>query len=164
VIRIVSMRPRHLGAVLRIENELFPEPWSESLYRSELAQRAGRAYLVAKEGRMVLGYIGVLFAPGEAHVATIAVTQCAQGKGIGTRLMYEGTKLATRAGAQRFILEVATGNERAQLLYNRFGFVPVHVRKGYYQKSGEDAYVMIASDLTTPKYEERLREIEASLS
>ena len=45
---------------------------------------------------------------------------------------------------------MAAGNERAQALYRRFGFAPVGVRKGYYPKTGEDAFVMWAYEIDSP--------------
>jgi ribosomal-protein-alanine N-acetyltransferase len=39
-------------------------------------------------------------------------------------------------------LEVRVDNHRAQLLYQRRGFVEIGIRRGYYQPSGTDALVM----------------------
>ena len=46
VVQLVPMRRRHLRAVLRIEAQVYPRPWSLSLFMSELALRATRAYYV----------------------------------------------------------------------------------------------------------------------
>ena len=43
-VHIVSMRRRHLRSVLRIEQQVYPKPWSHSLFVSELALRSTRAY------------------------------------------------------------------------------------------------------------------------
>ena len=60
-VRITAMRRRHLRSVLRIENEVYPRPWSLGLFMSELAIRNGRIYLVARVGASVAGYAGMLF-------------------------------------------------------------------------------------------------------
>ena len=39
------MRRRHLRAVLRIEAQVYPRPWSLALFMSELALRTSRAYV-----------------------------------------------------------------------------------------------------------------------
>jgi ribosomal-protein-alanine N-acetyltransferase len=41
-------------------------------------------------------------------------------------------------------LEVAVSNERAQALYARYGFMPVGVRKNYYERTHEDALILWA--------------------
>jgi ribosomal-protein-alanine N-acetyltransferase len=54
-------------------------------------------------------------------------------------------------------------NSGAQALYQRFGFVPAGVRKGYYPETREDALVMWANDIDTEAYAARLREIEGGV-
>jgi ribosomal-protein-alanine N-acetyltransferase len=54
-------------------------------------------------------------------------------------------------------------NSGAQALYQRFGFVPAGVRKGYYPETGEDALVMWANDVDQPAYAARLAAIERSV-
>ena len=39
-------------------------------------------------------------------------------------------------------LEVRAGNETAERLYQRHGFIRTGLRRGYYQPSGEDAVLM----------------------
>ena len=41
-VEIVPMRRRHLRSVLRIEEQVYPRPWSSSLFLSELALRSSR--------------------------------------------------------------------------------------------------------------------------
>lgn len=157
------MRRRDLRQVMAIEEVVFPEPWSPAVFSSELALRQGRAYRVARDGRRVAGYFGLMFVDDEAHVTTVAVAPEHQGRGVGTALMLEAARTALGAGSRHLSLEVAAGNERAQALYRRFGFAPVGVRKGYYQRTGEDAFVMWAYDVGSPAYAERLAGIEARL-
>ena len=54
------MRRRHLRSVTRIESQVYPRPWSHSLFLSELALRSTRAYFVAKVGRETVGYAGLM--------------------------------------------------------------------------------------------------------
>jgi ribosomal-protein-alanine N-acetyltransferase len=157
------MRRRDLRHVMAIEQVVFPEPWSLAVFTSELALREGRAYRVAREGRRVAGYFGLMLVDEEAHVTTVAVAPEHQRRGVGTAMMMEAVRTALDAGCRHLSLEVAAGNERAQALYRRFGFAPVGVRKGYYQRTGEDAFVMWAYDVGSPAYAERLAGIEARL-
>ena len=71
---VVPMRRRHLKSVVAIEQQVFPTPWSLSLYLSELTMGATRAYFVAMAGNEVVGYAGLMLAVGEGHVTTIGVS------------------------------------------------------------------------------------------
>ncbi len=161
MIELVRMRRRDLRRVMAIEQVVFPEPWSHGVFVSELSLRRGRAYRVARVGKETVGYVGLMFVEEEAHVTTVAVAPEHQRRGIGTQIMLGAVRIAQEAGARSVSLEVAVGNERAQALYRRFGFVPVGVRKGYYQLTGEDALVMWAYDVDSAAYRERLERIEA---
>lgn len=163
MIELARMRRRDLRRVMEIEEIVFPEPWSHAVFVSELALRKGRAYRVARLGRETVGYLGLMFVDEEAHVTTVAVAPEHQGKRIGTAIMLGAVGIAREHGARHISLEVAVGNERAQALYRRFGFVPVGVRKGYYPVTGEDAYIMWAYDIDTDAYEARLTRITATL-
>lgn len=146
---------------MAIEQVVFPEPWSHAVFVSELSLRSGRDYRVARIGRETVGYVGLMYVQEEAHVTTLAVAPEYQRRGIGTQIMLGGLRIALARGSRLISLEVAVGNERAQALYRRFGFVPVGIRKGYYQLVGEDAYVMWAYTIDSPGYQERLARIEA---
>ena len=159
MIELLPMRRRDLRKVMAIEQAVFPEPWSHAIFASELSLRTGRAYRVARRGRETVGYLGLMFQDEEAHVTTVAVAPAHQGRGVGKELMLGAARIARELGARHLSLEVAVGNTRAQTLYRRFGFVPVGVRKRYYQATGEDAYVMWAYDIDSPAYDERLARI-----
>jgi ribosomal-protein-alanine N-acetyltransferase len=158
------MRRRDLRRIMEIEHQVFPEPWSHAVFVSELALRRGRAYRVAREGRQMVGYVGLMFVEDEAHVTTVAIAPEHQGRGLGRELMVASMRLALAEGARQVSLEVAVHNDRAQALYRRFGFVPVGVRKNYYPRTQEDAIVMFAYDIDTPAYEERLARIDGMTS
>jgi ribosomal-protein-alanine N-acetyltransferase len=159
-VRITPMRRRHLRSVLRIENDVYPRPWSLGLFMSELAIRNGRIYLVARIGPTVVGYCGLLFSVDDGHVTTIAVDPAWQRSKIGSRLLLHLLRQGIVRGARNFTLKVRMSNDGAQAMYRRFGFVPAGVRKGYYVESNEDAMVMWAHDVNTPEYLARLDEIE----
>jgi len=162
-VTIQPMRRRHIRAVLRIEQQVYPRPWSSSLFLSELALRATRAYYVARVGRELVGYAGLMMTLDDGHVTTIAVDPEHQGGRIGTRLLLVLVRRAVEQGAEAVTLEVRTSNEPAKALYRRFGFSPAGVRKGYYRDPVEDALVLWAHDINRPEYAERLAAIEAEL-
>jgi len=69
---------------------------------------------------------------------------------------------ATAKGARSVSLEVRKSNVGAQRMYERFGFRPVGVRRGYYVETGEDAIVMWVEGIDLPKYEEVLEGLRAA--
>ncbi len=155
-VHVIPMRRRHLRSVLRIESQVYPRPWSHTLFVTELALRPTRAYVVAKVGRDVVGYAGVMMSLTDGHVTTIAVDPAWHRHRIGTRLLLAIAREAIARGATALTLEVRLSNRGAQDMYRRFGFVPVGVRKGYYADTGEDALVMWAYEVDAMPYAELL--------
>lgn len=163
VVHLVPMRRRHLRSVLRIESQVYPRPWTLSLFMSELALRSSRTYYVARLEGLVVGYAGLMITAGDGHVTTIAVDPDYQCQKIGTRLLLNLARQAVTRDAENLTLEVRMSNEPAQAMYRKFGFVPAGVRKGYYVETNEDALIMWAEHITTPEYAARLAALESSV-
>ena len=159
-VRIVPMRRRHLRGVLRIEQQVYPRPWTFGLFLSEIGQRTTRLYVVARVGGEVVGYAGLFRAIDDGHITTVAVDPAWHRHGIATRMLVALARGAVERGCVNLTLEVRMSNSGAQALYQRFGFVPAGVRKGYYPETREDALVMWANDVDTPDYAARLADLE----
>ncbi|MFJ6214399.1 ribosomal protein S18-alanine N-acetyltransferase [Streptomyces sp. NPDC092296] len=146
------MRWWDIAPVVELENRLFPEDaWSVGMFWSELSATrhpgASRHYTVAEDaGGRIAGYAGLMAVAGEGDVQTIAVAHEHWGTGLGSRLLADLVREAGRRGCADLLLEVRVDNLRAQRLYERFGFEPVGVRRGYYQPAGVDALVMRLAD------------------
>lgn len=164
LVTISALRRRHLRAVLRIEAQVYPTPWSMGLYLAELASPVGRTYKVARSGGKVVGYGGMMYVVNEAHVTTLAVHPDHQGRRIGARLLLELIRAARGEGMTSLTLEVRASNQAGQALYRRFGLAPAGIRRGYYREVGEDALIMWAEDIDGPAYGARLDAIEAELA
>jgi ribosomal-protein-alanine N-acetyltransferase len=162
-VHVIPMRRRHLRSVVRIETQVYPRPWTHSLFVSELALRSSRAYYVAKVGREIVGYAGLMMSLTDAHVTTIAVDPRWHREGIGSRLLLGLAREAIGRDATALTLEVRLSNRGAQELYKRFGFTAVGVRKGYYGDTGEDALVMWAYEVAEPSYARLLEGIERNI-
>jgi ribosomal-protein-alanine N-acetyltransferase len=155
-LEISRMRRRHLKGVMAIERRVYPRPWSPNLFLSEMSELRNRAYFVARVGREVVGYAGMMCYGDEAHVTTIAVHPAHHRRKIGTRLMYELMQESLRLGARAVSLEVRWTNHGAQELYGKFGFRPVGRRKNYYQETNEDALVMWVDEIRSRTYRDQL--------
>ncbi|MGW1589388.1 ribosomal protein S18-alanine N-acetyltransferase [Streptomyces sp. NPDC002386] len=141
------MRWWDIDPVLELERGLFPDDaWSRGMFWSELAHARGaeanRRYLVAEEDGRIVGYAGLAAAGDVGDVQTIAVARSHQGTGLGGRLLTELLKAATAFECAEVMLECRVDNIAAQKLYERFGFVPIGFRRGYYQPGNVDALVM----------------------
>jgi ribosomal-protein-alanine N-acetyltransferase len=158
-VTLAPLRWWHLEPVSRLEPLVFgPDSWSPELFWSEIAQGDSRYYLVALAGDAVVGYGGLATHGPEAYIQTVAVAGPARRSGVGTRLMVALLRRARDRGARSVGLEVRTDNTAAQELYGRLGFSRVGVRRGYYQPSGADAYVMTV-DLDAPASLDVLAEV-----
>ena len=142
-----------LEAVVALEAANAPNPWSEGLFRDELAAE-NRIYLAAEEGGLV-GFAGVMVVADEAHVTNLLVEPDRRRQGIGLELMKSLVEASVAAGARHLTLEVRSRNEAARALYARLGLAPVGVRKGYY--GNDDALILWAHDIDAEEYREGLR-------
>ena len=163
-VEVSPLRKKHLRAVMGIEQQVYTHPWTHSLFLSELALPASRVYLVARVDRVVVGYAGLMLAPDEAHVTTIAVDPHWQRRHVGTRLMVALTREAIERHFAAMTLEVRVSARGAQALYRRFGFVPEGARKGYYVGPAEDAVVMWVRGIDTPEHAALLDALERQAS
>src|SRR4029079_18639756 len=107
------MRRRHLRSVLRIEQQVYPRPWSMGLFMSELGIRGSRVYLVARVGTTIVGYGGLMLVTPRgpayavlmlvtdaAHVTTLAVDPVWHRHKLGTRLLHALATAAIQRGAK----------------------------------------------------------------
>ena len=157
---IRAMTTGDVARVVALEREVYPQPWSEGVFRDELSL-LNRSYLVVEEAGSIVAYGGMLTVERDAHITTIAVDPAARRHRLGTRLMLALVDEALAADAEHLTLEVRVTNDAAHRLYERFGFAPVGVRKNYYLT--EDALVMWAIDIDTDAYAGRIAGIRESL-
>jgi len=160
-VAIEPMRHRHVTGALAIEQVVYPKPWSERVFHSELEQvnDGARIYLVARRGRNLVGYAGLMFVGDEAHVTNVAVHPEHRRRGVATRLLLQLAAMAIERSCTAWTLEVRASSTGAQALYRSFGFAPAGVRVRYYEGT-EDAIVMWCQDLATAEYGERLARLQ----
>ena len=133
---IRPLRPDKAEACARLHAQGFAHPWSSQ----EVAQLiAGSSTLAAAaldpaNGRL-RGFVLSRLAVDEAEILTIAVDSAYQGRGVARALLSENLRQAANAGAKAMFLEVGKDNAPALALYDRFGFVKVGERAGYYRRN-----------------------------
>jgi ribosomal-protein-alanine N-acetyltransferase len=124
--------------------------WSEAAFATLLAL-PGRQALIAGDAGEPLGMLVLGHAADEAEILTLAVLPAAQRRGVGAALVAAAQRVAARQGATRMFLEVAADNAAARALYAAAGFVPVGLRRGYYERAaGAVDALVLALPLTPP--------------
>lgn len=129
--------------MLNIEQAAHSHPWSRQLLSSNFGGLYRNLGLWHKNH--LLAYMILRVVAGDAELINLAVDPAHQGQGLGKRLMQAMFALAEQQQWQQIMLEVRRSNVIAQSLYQRFQFVEIDCRKGYYpcDKLGrEDALVM----------------------
>jgi ribosomal-protein-alanine N-acetyltransferase len=130
-----------LNAIEAIEQKAYPTPWSRSMFASELAKPTSIC-LGAFEGRELVGYVINSRYVDAWHVMNVAVDPEHQRRGVASALLerlFEVTHDDERRG---YTLEVRVSNEEAIGLYEKLGFEPRGIRRGYYTDNREDALIM----------------------
>jgi len=142
----VALRPlelRDLNAIETIERESYPTPWSRSMFASELAKPSSISLgAFASDTGELVGYLIISRYVDAWHVMNVAVAVAHRRLGIARTLLerlFEVTATDERRG---YTLEVRVSNLGAIKLYERLGFVPRGVRRGYYTDNREDALIM----------------------
>ncbi|MCR4396739.1 MAG: ribosomal protein S18-alanine N-acetyltransferase [Candidatus Saccharicenans sp.] len=138
------MREDDLPEVLAIENLCFPNPWSRETFLGEIQNRAISFPLavVHREKKKIAGYVIFWQIGDEAQINNVAIHPDFQGQGLGELTMRYVLDRLRENGVRFVSLEVRVSNHRALSLYWKLGFSILGVRKEYYSRPVEDAYVM----------------------
>jgi ribosomal-protein-alanine N-acetyltransferase len=134
----------HVKLLMPIEQDAYPEPWTERMFRDEIRNARSHFFVALLDGE-VMGYGGFWLVLDEAHITSVTIDHESRSLGYGRTLFEHLINSAREAGASVATLEVRESNTPARNLYTSMGFRQVGIRKGYYPKSGEDAIVMSAS-------------------
>lgn len=137
-----AMTEADLDTVMEIELGSYAQPWSRRIFSDCL--RVGYLCVLMEVDREIQGYTVVSAGAGEAHVLNLCVRRCAQGKGLGRRLLHHVLEAARRLKVEVILLEVRPSNTQALALYSSVGFNEIGIRKDYYPSGNgrEDAVLM----------------------
>jgi ribosomal-protein-alanine N-acetyltransferase len=131
-----------LSAIERIEQRVYPTPWSRSMFAGELAKPSSVSLGAFDDNGVLTGYLIVSRYVDAWHVMNIAVDLEARRSGVASRLLETLFELTAGDARRGYTLEVRVSNREAIALYERFGFTTSGVRRGYYTDNREDARIM----------------------
>jgi ribosomal-protein-alanine N-acetyltransferase len=138
---IVKMKQEHLVEILKIEEELFPEPWTAEFFAYEIEQGDS---LVAKEllTGEIIGYVCGWAVLDEYSITNVGVGKRYQKQGIAKKMITHLMQKKLTEKVVVFYLEVRETNIPAINLYRNIGFQTIAKRLKYYRNPVEDALVM----------------------
>jgi ribosomal-protein-alanine N-acetyltransferase len=133
-----------LGDIEAIERVSYPTPWSRSMFAGELAKPSSISLgaVDADADDALVGYLVISRYVDAWHVMNIAVAPPYRRRGVASMLLAELFRLTEGDARRGYTLEVRVSNAGAIALYERLGFQPKGVRRGYYTDNREDALVM----------------------
>jgi ribosomal-protein-alanine N-acetyltransferase len=142
-----------------------PSQNKPNIFSSLLFWKKGKSSLETPfpQQQEIIGFSGIWMMADEAHITNLAVRHAYRGKGIGELLLLATIDLANELKARFMTLEVRASNLVAQSLYSKYGFVQMGVRRGYYLDNHEDAVIMSTDMLTSPSFQEHIRQLRETL-
>lgn len=139
--QIRAMAEADLPAVLAVERQCYPSPWSEQQFLRELCNPVATVDLLWLDDELA-GYMCTWLIAGELQILNVATSPKFQRRGVADRLFTHLFDRCQKQGVDKAWLEVRAGNVAAITLYHQHGFVADAVRSGYY-RDGEDAVLMV---------------------
>jgi ribosomal-protein-alanine N-acetyltransferase len=132
-----------LDPIVAIENAVYPTPWSRSMFAGELAKPSSVSLgAFDSEAGGLVAYLIVSRYVDAWHIMNVAVHPECRRQGVASRLLDELFELTAGDPRRGYTLEVRVSNATAIALYERFGFEPSGLRRGYYTDNREDALIM----------------------
>jgi ribosomal-protein-alanine N-acetyltransferase len=136
------MTAEDIPAIMAIEKQAYPFPWTEGIFRDCL--RVGYGCRVLEQGGKILAYGVISIAAGESHVLNICVRPELRRRGLGHLMLEYLMDEASCSGAETMLLEVRVSNKAAIHMYQQAGFNEIGQRPSYYpaRDGREDALLM----------------------
>ncbi len=106
------------------------QPWQFETFLKSLLMPCS---VMAIKDQKLLGYALVSSVVDEVEIEDICVNEQYRKQGVGDAILAHIIKTAKKNEAMHVLLEVAQHNQAAITLYQKHGFITVHVRKQYYQ-------------------------------
>src|SRR3954454_7774485 len=160
-VHIRWMIRRDMPEVLQAEQESFEYAWTEEDFLKCLRQR-NCIGMVAEHGEKVVGFMIYELHKAKLHVLNFAVHPDYRRTGVGKQMVAKLVGKLSSHRRTRITLAVRETNLPAQLFFKTLEFRATKVLRGYYEDSGEDAFLMqfkITDDAGPDEADERFNRI-----
>ena len=141
MLEIRIAKEQEIEEIARLEQEIFPDPWSLTALRDTWNQKQAQILGAWLDGQMA-GYVIVYFAADESEIARIAVDEKFRRQGVAGALLDEMERVLAGKGIARLMLDVRKSIAAALRFYLSRGFKEDGVRKNFYTNPIEDAILM----------------------
>lgn len=141
MLEIRIAKEQEIEEIARLEQEIFPDPWSLTALRDTWNQKQAQILGAWLDGQMA-GYVIVYFAADESEIARIAVDEKFRRQGVAGALLDGMERVLAGKGIVRLMLDVRKSNAAALRFYLSRGFKEDGVRKNFYTNPIEDAILM----------------------
>lgn len=142
------MTPQDLERVMQIEREVYPFPWTESIFSD--CMRVGYHCWLALQSQTVVGHAVISIVDDESHMLNLSIANSHQGKGYGRQFVDFLVDEARTERVQTMLLEVRPSNTVAISCYNAAGFNEVGCRKNYYPApDGREDALLLAKHISS---------------
>ena len=138
-----------VAAVEQLERRAYPTPWSRTMFAGEISKPTSRC-IGAFDDTVLAGYLIVSRYVDAWHVMNVAVDEPYRRRGLAAQMLEELFVATADDGTRGYTLEVRVSNHGAIRLYERLGFAPTGIRRGYYTDNREDALIMWRDGSSVP--------------
>lgn len=137
-----EMRTDDLNAIMVIEPQIYPYPWTRGNFSDSL--NSGYTARVLLDGEEIIGYSLMMLVLDEAHLLNLSIAKTSQKQGLGRTLLEHMVEIAKNNQMANMFLEVRQSNLSAIALYENMGFNEMAIRRNYYPAANgrEDAILM----------------------
>ncbi len=142
-ITIRSLRTSDLRVIVKLEREVFPDPWPRSAFEDILRESGWYALVAEADTGEIAGYACYLIIGPEGHLANIAVAPAFRRKSVAKRLLDNILNAVEESECEYLLLEVRPSNSNALTFYEKQGFAFLYRRPNYYSRPVEDAIVLV---------------------
>lgn len=133
-------------ALLKIERECFEYPYDRAVFEAMLRGRWCRILIAEVLGNPI-GYVSFDKRGEVGTIISIGVVKRFRCRGVGKYLISQALRVLKEAGVQRVVLQVSVKNFAARRLYEKLGFKPEGLLRGYYR--GEEDAILYSLEYST---------------
>lgn len=130
-----------LDRICEMEERSFSMPWKREDFK-DLLEHDESVYMVILLDGFIIGAAGYTFNGFEGYINNVVIDEDFRGKGYSKVLMESLLDHGRKEGINEYTLEVRVSNTPAVKLYESLGFISEGVRKNFYERPVEDAFVM----------------------